>query len=367
MESTVPAVDVVIPSYNYAHCLERCVSSVLRQEGVDVRILIIDDASSDNTMDVGAKLADTDARITYRRHSQNRGLVGTANEGLMDWAQSKYSILLSADDALTDGALYRAASVMDAHDDVGLAYGIALVVADDAEMAASETAAQDFNYQIISGPEFLAQSCRHWCGIASPTAVLRTEVQHRVGGLNPKFPHTCDMEIWMRFARETSFAAIHATQAFYRRHQENMSTAYMRRPLSDIREQLDTINAVLAGSQLPGQNDWIAQARDRMIVQAYWLAGLAFERGDRAAVRDCLAFAEEHRVSLLPPREWWRLQAKFALGPKLISLLRQQSNGTRSPKVYETFWKGKRFGWLPASGSIKSLGGLKAPRNANCA
>jgi len=45
----VSSVDVVIPCYNYARFLSRCVDSVLQQQGVDVRVLIIDDASSDDT------------------------------------------------------------------------------------------------------------------------------------------------------------------------------------------------------------------------------------------------------------------------------------------------------------------------------
>ena len=47
------SVDVVVPCYNYARYLETCVSSVLDQEGVDVRVLIIDDASSDRSAEVG--------------------------------------------------------------------------------------------------------------------------------------------------------------------------------------------------------------------------------------------------------------------------------------------------------------------------
>jgi len=47
------SVSVVIPCYNYGHFLEEAVTSVLDdQEGVDVRVLIIDDASSDDSADV---------------------------------------------------------------------------------------------------------------------------------------------------------------------------------------------------------------------------------------------------------------------------------------------------------------------------
>jgi glycosyltransferase involved in cell wall biosynthesis len=46
------SVDLVIPCYNYARFLSQCVNSVLEQDGVEVRGLIIDDCSSDNSEQV---------------------------------------------------------------------------------------------------------------------------------------------------------------------------------------------------------------------------------------------------------------------------------------------------------------------------
>ena len=53
----MPSVDVIVPCYNYGRFLRECVESVLDQDGVDVRVLIIDDASADDTPDVGRALA----------------------------------------------------------------------------------------------------------------------------------------------------------------------------------------------------------------------------------------------------------------------------------------------------------------------
>src|SRR5256885_7498232 len=101
-------VDVVVPCYNYAGFLRQCVESVLSQEGVDVRVLIIDDCSKDATPEVGAALAAQDARVEFRRHAVNHGHIATYNEGLLDWAAGEFSLLLSADDVLIPGAFARA-------------------------------------------------------------------------------------------------------------------------------------------------------------------------------------------------------------------------------------------------------------------
>ena len=51
------SVDVVVPCYRYGHYLRQCVQSVLDQSVRDVRVLILDDASPDDTEEVGRALA----------------------------------------------------------------------------------------------------------------------------------------------------------------------------------------------------------------------------------------------------------------------------------------------------------------------
>src|SRR5262245_27952486 len=118
------SVSVVIPCYNYGHFLEDVVSSVLDdQPGVDVRALIIDDASPDDSADVARKIAARDPRVDLIVHPINKGHIATYNEGLLEWADGDYCVMISADDRLTPGALGRARDLFDAHPNVGFVYG----------------------------------------------------------------------------------------------------------------------------------------------------------------------------------------------------------------------------------------------------
>ena len=74
--------DVVVPCYNYGRFLEACVESILRQSITDIRVLIIDDASSDDSLLVAKQLAQRDSRVTVVSHSQNKGHIETYNEGI---------------------------------------------------------------------------------------------------------------------------------------------------------------------------------------------------------------------------------------------------------------------------------------------
>ena len=70
-------VDVIIPCYNYARYLRGCVESVLSQGGVDVRVLIIDDAVSGRHRCGRTRLAAEDNRVEFRRHEVNKRHIAT--------------------------------------------------------------------------------------------------------------------------------------------------------------------------------------------------------------------------------------------------------------------------------------------------
>jgi glycosyltransferase involved in cell wall biosynthesis len=117
-----PTVTVVIPCYNYARYLRESVSSALGQSEVDVDVVIVDDASTDDSQAVAQELAQRDPRVTVLAHHRNLGPVQTFNAGLAR-ASGEFVARLDADDLLTNGSLGRAAAVMTRHPEVGLVYG----------------------------------------------------------------------------------------------------------------------------------------------------------------------------------------------------------------------------------------------------
>jgi glycosyltransferase involved in cell wall biosynthesis len=215
-------VDVVVPCYNYGHFLEQCIISVLDQSIRDVRILIIDDASSDNSAFVAQKIAADDRRVNVRIHPKNEGHIRTYNEGI-DWADSEYFLLLSADDVLAPGAFYRATSIMDQEPRVVLTHGTGV----DWKAGAPFPAVGAEPGYTWTQQNLVREMCAVGANLVStPTAIGRTETQKSIGGYRASLPHTADMEMWLRFAARGSVAHIHAVQAIYRRHSTNMSNTY---------------------------------------------------------------------------------------------------------------------------------------------
>lgn len=90
-------------------------------------MLIIDDVPLDGSAEVARTIAPPASRPSrgVAVHATNRGHIATYNEGLLEWAEGDYSVLLSAADRLTPGALQRATDFLDALG-AGFVYGNAL-------------------------------------------------------------------------------------------------------------------------------------------------------------------------------------------------------------------------------------------------
>src|SRR4051794_27777125 len=73
-------VSVVIPNYNYARYLPEAVHSALSQPGVSIDVIIVDDASTDNSVELARELAAKDRRIRLLVHRKNAGPVTTFND-----------------------------------------------------------------------------------------------------------------------------------------------------------------------------------------------------------------------------------------------------------------------------------------------
>jgi glycosyltransferase involved in cell wall biosynthesis len=224
---TLGRIDVIVPCYKYGCFLYQCVKSVLTQVGVDVRVLVIDDASPDNTAEVAGTLAREDPRVNVIRHSTNKGHINTYNEGI-EWASADYMLLLSADDYLLPGALVRATNLMDAHPEVGFSFGNVIELSDNGTETLTKSVIKPTNdpdKRILEGREFIELTgADNLVGTCS--AVVRSELQKRLDGYRNELPHTGDLEMWLRFAAHASVGFIFAYQGVYRFHGTNMSTAY---------------------------------------------------------------------------------------------------------------------------------------------
>lgn len=115
----MPSVSVIIPAYNAAKTIEQCLASVLGQTLDDLEVIVVDDGSTDDTLEVVGSVADGDPRVTVL--TQENSHAGVARNRGMAQATGDYLYFLDADDWIDPTALEAmVASARDAGADVVL-------------------------------------------------------------------------------------------------------------------------------------------------------------------------------------------------------------------------------------------------------
>jgi glycosyltransferase involved in cell wall biosynthesis len=222
-ELDAPAVDVLIPNYQYGRFLRQCVESVLTQGIEHVRVLIIDNASTDDSVEVAQQLAAEDSRVQLVARRRNLGPHASYNEGI-DWATSKYFIVLCADDLLTPLSLRRAVAVLEQHAEVGFAYGRAIWLRPQDPMPVPDSKAAAVPWRILPGKDFIERLCRTASNHISGPVLVRTDAQKLAGHYRPALSHSDDVEMWMRLACLGDAAETKACLGVQRVHGANRST-----------------------------------------------------------------------------------------------------------------------------------------------
>lgn len=322
------SVDVIVPCYRYAHFLRECVRSILGQSGPSVRVLIIDDASPDDTSEVADDLAREDSRITFLRHTTNRGHIATFNEG-MEWASADYMLILSADDYLLPGALNRTVSLMDANPAVSLTFGNAIRLDECGIATPINSVIGKADWRVIEGLKFIELSGSTNI-VPTPTAVARTQVQRKLGGYRKELTHTGDMEMWLRLAAHGSVGMVKAYQAVYRRHAGNMSLAYMADGfLPEIQQRKAALDSFFqsCGHLLPN-----AQALERKFCwslsrTAVGLASLAFDEGKTDVSEHLSDFALDICPRVKRSPSWLKLTYRRAMGYEAWCIVQRAATG----------------------------------------
>ena len=219
-------VAVVIPSYNYAAFVTQAVDSVLNQTWPVDEVIVVDDASTDDTV---AKLEPyvLAGKIKLIQHAKNSGTVGASRNTGIAATDAEFIVCLDADDMIKPEYVETClAAIKDRHERGVVYTGVQSLRESDGNVMVHQGWPPDFSWKFMSARKIPANNC-------IPTAsMFRREMWLRAGGYDEGMRSTEDVEFWIR-ALGVGFEAVKCTDApyfVYRRHGVSMSS----RPQSDV-------------------------------------------------------------------------------------------------------------------------------------
>ncbi len=189
----LPAISVVIPAYNYAQYLAPCIESVLAQSFAPAEVVVVDDASTDDTPEVARAFGD---RVSYVRHERNSGLSASRNTGIRN-TSAELITFLDADDLMKPDNLLMKSRRFVEYPTARLVFSNVDVI--DASGKFLGVARPQDGARLLSQPQLMAMLLERNPFFASSAVVARQCFQV-AGGFDEQLRHAEDWDMWLRLA-----------------------------------------------------------------------------------------------------------------------------------------------------------------------
>jgi glycosyltransferase involved in cell wall biosynthesis len=292
-----PRVSVVTPVYNGEAYLGECIESVLAQTHPDWDYTIVDNCSTDRTLEIARGFASRDSRIRVERNAAFVGVVQNHNIALRQISpESRYCKVVAADDWLFPECLERMVAVAEQHPSVAIvgAYGL----------RGGEVCWDGLPYPstVVPGRDLCRRSLRRELSVfGAPTTLLyrSTIVRSRHAFYNESNLHS-DTEACLEFLAHHDFGFVHQVLTYMRAQQGSLSSDWSSRReyFPEILYQLEKYGPVYLSDD---------EFRDRLRKH---LRGYYRELGRQVFRRPGAAFWDYHREKLAEcghPLNGWRV------------------------------------------------------------
>lgn len=266
MASTrLPLVSVITPAYNREDLVGEVIESVLAQDYPNVEHIVLDDGSTDGTLDV---IRSYEGRICGFSH-ENMGEARTVNKGF-GMAQGEIMGVVNSDDPLLPGAISKMVEHLLTNPDALVAYPDWLLI--DGE---GNTLREEVTYDY----DYLNMLRWHYC-MPGPGAFFRRELVEETGGRDPSFRYANDFDLWLRAGLLGSFVRVPETLATFRLHPGARTVSDLGRVMAE--EHLRMTDKVFAAPNLPAE---VRGVEREAYSSAHYVAGLVCGDDDLTAKR----------------------------------------------------------------------------------
>jgi glycosyltransferase involved in cell wall biosynthesis len=203
-------VSIITPSFNQAAFLEQTILSVLEQDHLRIEYIVVDGASTDNSVEIIKKY---ESKLAWWVSEKDRGQADAINKGFAR-ATGEVIAWLNSDDYYLAGAVSAAVKIFEEHPDVVLVYG---------DMLSVDEHGKTFNtlkYKQLTLEDLLCFQI-----IGQPAVFMRRSALQKAGTLEPTFHFMLDHHLWIRIAQQGKILHVNQTLSAARYHAEAKNIA----------------------------------------------------------------------------------------------------------------------------------------------
>lgn len=217
--TSLPKVSVICLCYNHASFIQNCIESVLEQTYPNVEIILVNDASTDDSAIIIQSLIETNPQILFLNLTKNVGNCRAFNQGLKK-ATGEYIIDLSCDDVLmTDRIEKQVKAFEKLSEDFGVMFSDATYINE----AGNELGDHFSNYLPVKGDIYEDLVRRYF--IAPPTMMIRKAVFDELRGYDETLAYE-DFDFWIRSARNWKYDYLNESLTCIRKTSGSLSSMF---------------------------------------------------------------------------------------------------------------------------------------------
>lgn len=215
---TKPLVSVLMPAYNASQFIDEAIKSILDQSYTNFELIILDDCSTDNTLEIISNYAKQDYRVKVYHNETNQKIVRSRNR-LFELAKGEFYVIHDADDISVISRIEDQLELMLADNMIGVCGGFlqSFNAERNLDIRKYETDDLEIRKRIFKSSP-----------LAQPSCMIRKEAIDQCGMYSEDFPVAEDIELWYRIGLKYKFANVPKILLYYREQENNATHKKMK-------------------------------------------------------------------------------------------------------------------------------------------
>ena len=217
---------VIVPNFNHGHLIRDCIVALQAQDFKDFKVRIIDDNSTDNSVEMISGLIKGDSRFNLFILEQNIGLINLQNM-VLETVESKYVYLAAADDYILPGFFSKLITVLERHPDIGFASSKSLIPRDDGTYLVRPIFYPSQDVSVFEKDKAALQLLKSDFLYITGASLIRTKLFKSIGILDSRLGAFADGIHMRRLAAIYGYAFVNQFGLIWRRSKDSFSVSDM--------------------------------------------------------------------------------------------------------------------------------------------
>jgi glycosyltransferase involved in cell wall biosynthesis len=239
MKTAVPKprlVSIVVASYNHAEYLEQRMESLINQTYQNIEIIVIDDCSPDNSVEV-LKKYDSHPKVNLIIREENGGWVAVSNQGAK-MAKGEFIIFANCDDYCDHTLIEQLVSALDKYNSAGIAFSRSLMINEKNVVLGDDYASRTLAFKrkckqdVLLSTQEMQRFLMHSCVIPNLSAALfRKQCLIDSGYFSPEYKVCCDWQLFFKVAKKLDVAYVAKPLNKFRQHSTTIRSSIKQRDI----------------------------------------------------------------------------------------------------------------------------------------